>query len=173
MRTLLRGCVRATCSSQITLGGPVIIGTSFSISTIERKRVFVQVCCLDHLSVYLFFLMGELWKSSWLFLDAIWGAGDLVQSRDGCIRWGGHTPRGGLGFFLPIGLNGVFYCMFTTELYSTLCEKLMFPYGQYMNRIVIYKMYFVTRLKLASMRILLKCNWFHEDITPHAVGPWG
>jgi len=41
-------------------------------------------------------------------------------------------------------------------------EKLtVFPYGHYINGIAIkcgFKMYFLTRLKLASTRNLLKCN---------------
>ena len=64
--------------------------------------------------------VGELWKNGWLDLDVVWGV-KLGQSRMGVLDGGPYLARGRGGFwgFLPIGLNGVFECIFKTEMYST------------------------------------------------------
>jgi len=75
-----------------------------------------------------------------LDLDADWG-GEWGGPGIGVFDVGPHAPREGevLVFFLPIGLNGVFECIFKTELYRLVHEKLaIFSYRQYINGIMIY-----------------------------------
>jgi len=113
------------------------------VQYVERKRVFLQVCCLSHLMVVVsvsasICLVNELWKNGWLDLDAIWGD-EWGWLRHLWIRWvqilqGEWEHLGDL----PMSLDGIFECIFKHKCISLMCEKfIIFPFSQYIIKIVI------------------------------------
>jgi len=58
-------------------------------------------------------------------------SGEWGWSRDGCIRWESTCPKGKRrfgGFFVPIGLNGVFL---NRNVFDSWKKLAVFPYRQY------------------------------------------
>ena len=78
--------------------------------------------------------------------------------------------RGFRGFFSPINLNGVFACIFKTEIFRLLFEKLtIFPYRQYSNGLVInwgFKSVLCCEIEVGIYEKFSKMyKWFQEKIT--------
>jgi len=85
-----------------------VLAASFSISTIERKRMLEQSCRLAHLSVYLYVRVSvcmyvcpvdELCKNGWFDLDALW-SGEWIGRG---IRWEWRSSKGTGSFGNNVG----------------------------------------------------------------------